>query len=384
MISEKIECISPSVTLEITAKVKALRKKGIDIVNFAAGEPDFDTPDYIKQAAIKAINSGQTKYTPAAGLQELKEAVCEKFQRDNGLIYKPNQVVISCGAKHALYNLFQALCEEGDEVILPSPYWLSYPEMVKLSGARPVIVETDKKAFTVKPGVFEGRITKKTKAIIINSPSNPSGAVYRKEELKNLAEIAVKHNIFVVSDEIYEKLIYDNLKHISIASFNKEIYKRTFVINGVSKSYAMTGWRIGYLAGREDVIKGVSALQSHSTSNPSSISQAAALTALNGDDSSVRKMAKEFENRRDVIIDGLKGISGIKCNKPQGAFYCFADVSETGMDGLTFSKRLLDEKHVATIPGGPFGLKDYVRFSFATSIGDIKKGIERLKEWVRR
>lgn len=383
MIAERIKHISPSETLEITAKAKTLKKAGIDVVDFAAGEPDFDTPGYIKEAAIRAIDHGLTKYTPASGLQELKEAVCKKFQRDNNLTYKVSQVVISCGAKHSLYNLFQVLCQEGDEVILPSPYWLSYPEMIKLSGAKPIIVATDKKTFTIKPETFKGYITKKTKAIVINSPSNPTGAVYAKEQLEELAEIAVKRNIFVISDEIYEMLIYDNLKHISIASFNKDIYALTFVINGVSKSYSMTGWRIGYLAGREDVIKGISDLQSHSTSNPTSISQAAAIAALNGDDSFVRKLTKEFENRRNIMISGLNEIRGVKCNKPQGAFYCFADVSGTGMDGLTFSKRLLDEIHIAAVPGAPFGSKDYVRFSFATSADDIKKGIKKLKEWLK-
>jgi aspartate aminotransferase len=382
MISEKIAQITPSVTLAITAKAKALKKQGLDVVNFAAGEPDFDTPGYIKQAAIKAIKDGQTKYTPASGLPQLKEAVCKKFERDNGFSYKPSQIVISCGAKHSLYGIFQALCQQDDEVILPSPYWLSYPEMIKLAGGRPVVVETDKKTFTMKPDVLQSHITTKTKAIVINSPSNPSGAVYHKKELKKIAEIAVENNIFVVSDEIYEKLIYDKLTHVSVASFGKEIYERTFIVNGVSKSHAMTGWRIGYVAGREDVIKGISALQSHSTSNPASISQAAAIAALKGSEASIRKMAKEFEKRRDVLAEGLNEAKGIKCRKPQGAFYCFADVSKTGMDGLTFTQKLLDEKHVAAIPGEPFGMKDHVRFSFATSVADIKKGLKRLKEWL--
>lgn len=384
MISKKVKNITPSVTLEITAKAAAYRRNGLNIINFAAGEPDFDTPGYIKEAATKAINNGMTKYTPASGLQELKEAVAKKLKRDNGLDFGVNQIVISCGAKHSLYNLFQALCEEGDEVILPSPYWLSYPEMIKLSGATPVIAETDKKTFTIKPEAFRKHITKKTKAIVINSPSNPSGAVYKEDELKALAEIAVKHNIFVISDEIYEKLIYGGLRHVSIASLNKDIYALTFVVNGVSKSHAMTGWRIGYLAGREDIIKGVGALQSHSTSNPASISQAAALAALSTGGESVAKMAEEFERRRDVMVDGLQEIKGIKCGKPQGAFYCFADISETGMDGLTFANKLLDEKHVAVIPGEPFGSKSFVRFSFATAIADIKEGIKRLKEWARQ
>ncbi len=384
MISKKIKHISPSVTLAISAKAKSLKKQGVDVINFAAGEPDFDTPDYIKQAAIEAIKGGFTKYTPATGMQELKEAICEKFRRDNALVYAPDQIAVSCGAKHSLYNLLQVLCEEGDEVIIPSPYWLSYPEMIKLAGARPVIAKTDKKTFTIKVEEFRRCITKKTRAIIINSPSNPTGAVYSKDTLEKIAELAVSRNIPVISDEIYEKLIYDKLNHISIASLNKKIYELTFVVNGVSKSYAMTGWRIGYLAGRPEVVKGVAVLQSHSTSNPSSISQAAALTAIGSDDTSTRKMSEEFEKRRDVLMEGLKNIKGIECAKPQGAFYCFADVSGTGMDGLTFSKKLLDEKHIAIIPGEPFGLKDHVRLSFATSIDDIKKGIERLGEWVEQ
>ena len=255
--------------------------------------------------------------------------------------------------------------------------------MIKLAGARPIIVETDKNTFALKAEDIKRNITKKTTAIIINSPSNPTGAVYTQDMLEKLAELAVKHNIFVISDEIYEKLIYDRLEHTSIASLDKKIYDLTFVVNGVSKSYAMTGWRIGYIAGRTDVIRGVAALQSHSTSNPSSISQAASLAAISSDDASVRKMAKEFEKRRDVLASGLTKVMGVKFTKPQGAFYCFVNVSETGMDGLAFSKKLLDEKHVATIPGEPFGMKDYVRFSFATNSGDIKEGLERLKEWMK-
>jgi len=382
--ANKVSQISPSVTLEVTARAKALKKKGLDIINFAGGEPDFDTPDFIKDAAIKAVRDGMTKYTPASGLPELKEAVCAKFKKDNGLTYDPGQVAISCGAKHSLYNLFQALCDEGDEVLLPSPYWLSYPEMIKLAGAKPVVLETDKETFTVRPEDIKKRITKKTKAIIINSPSNPCGAVYDRGRLEEIADIVVKHNISVVSDEIYEKLIYDGLKHVSIASLNDDVYKMTFVVNGVSKSHSMTGWRIGYVAGREGIIKGISALQSHSTSNPSSISQAAALAALEGSVSTVSKMAEVFEKRRNVMVDELSRIEGIKCIKPQGAFYCFADIRETRMDGLTFSKRLLDEKHVAVIPGAPFGSKEYVRLSFATSIEDIKKGVGRIREWVKQ
>lgn len=383
MVSKKISRIAPSETLEITAKVKALKKKGFDVVNFAAGEPDFDTPDFIKRAAIEAIERGMTKYTPAGGTQELKEAVCEKFKKDNGLVYNTDQVVINCGAKHSLFNLFQTLCEARDEVILPSPYWLSYTEMIRLAGAEPVIVKTDKKTFTIRPEDFKKHITKKTKAIVINSPSNPCGTVYRKEELEKIADIAVRNKIYVISDEIYEKLIYDGIKHISIASLNKQIYDLAFVVNGVSKSYSMTGWRIGYVAGEEEVIKGIAALQSHSTSNPTSISQAAALAALKNGDAAVDEMVKEFEKRRDIMLSGLAEIKAIKAIRPEGAFYCFVDVSATGMDGLTFSNRILDEKHIALIPGAPFGASEYIRLSFAVDAETIKKGIARLKEWLK-
>lgn len=384
MIAKRVQNISSSATLDITLKAKTLKKEGFDVVNFAGGEPDFDTPQYIKKAAIDAINKGFTKYTPATGTPELKEAVCRKFKIDNGLDYKPNQIVISCGAKHALYNIFQVICDKGDEVLTPSPYWLSYPEMIKLSESVPVVVEPDKKTSKVTTGILEKHLTKKTKALIINSPSNPAGIVYTKEELRDLADFAVTHNIYVISDEIYEKLIYDGLKHVSIASFNKKIYDLTFVVNGVSKSYSMTGWRIGYLAGREDIVKAIAAFQSHSTSNPASISQAAALAALTVFDPAPAEMVKEFEKRRNIMIKGLAEIKELKCDKPEGAFYCFVDVSKTGMAPLAFSKKLLDEEYIATIPGEPFGSTRHVRFSFATGIADIEKGIERLKKWVKR
>jgi len=384
VIAKRVQNISSSATLDITLKAKTLKKEGFDVVNFAGGEPDFDTPQYIKKAAIDAINKGLTKYTPATGTPELKEAVCRKFKIDNGLDYKPNQIVISCGAKHALYNIFQVISDKGDEVLTPSPYWLSYPEMIKLSESVPVVVEPDKKTSKVTTRILEKHLTKKTKALIINSPSNPAGIVYTEEELRDLADFAVGHNIYVISDEIYEKLIYDGLKHVSIASFNKKIYDLTFVVNGVSKSYSMTGWRIGYLAGREDIVKAIAAFQSHSTSNPASISQAAALAALTVFDPAPAEMVKEFEKRRNIMIKGLAEIKELKCDKPEGAFYCFVDVSKTGMDPLAFSKKLLDEEYIATIPGEPFGSTRHVRFSFATGIADIEKGIERLRKWVKR
>ncbi len=384
MIAKRLKTISSSATLDITLKAKTLKKNGFDVVNFAGGEPDFDTPQYIKKAAIEAINKGFTKYTPATGTPELKAAISEKFKADNGLDYKPGQIAVSCGAKHSLYNIFQAICDRDDEVLLPSPYWLSYPEMIKLSDAVPVVVSPDDKTSKVTAAILEKYATKKTKALVINSPSNPTGVVYTERELRDLADFAVSHNIFVISDEIYEKLIYDGLKHVSIASFNEKIYSLTFVVNGVSKSYSMTGWRIGYLAGREDIVKAIASFQSHSTSNPASISQAAALAALTVDDPAPALMVKEFEKRRNILIKGLAEIKELKCNKPEGAFYCFVDISKTGMDPTTFSRKLLDEEYIATIPGEPFGSTRHVRLSFATGINDIEKGIERLKKWVKR
>ena len=380
--SQKIKGITPSVTLSISAEAKELKKNGVDVVNFAAGEPDFGTPDYIKEAAIKAIQDGFTKYTPASGMPQLKDALMEKFKRDNGLDYSAEQIVISCGAKHSLYNLLQALCDEGDEVILPSPYWLSYPEMIRLAGAKPIVVETDRKSFRMDIKSLKKKITKKTRALILNSPSNPAGTVYRPDILKELADVAVEKKIYIISDEIYEYLIYDGLKHTSIASLGKDIYDLTFVVNGVSKSHAMTGWRIGYLAGDKEVVKGISSLQSHSTSNPASISQAAAVAALNGGTNSIKSMAAEFEKRRNVMLKGLDKIKKIKYNRPEGAFYCFADISRTGMSSVDFAKKLLSQVHIAAIPGEPFGMDDHVRFSFATNVDEIKKGIKRLKEWL--
>lgn len=384
MIAKRMQNISSSATLDITLKAKSLKKHGFDVVNFAGGEPDFDTPQYIKKAAIEAINKGFTKYTPATGTPELKEAICRKFKSDNNLEYKPGQIVVSCGAKHSLYNIFQVICDKGDEVLLPSPYWLSYPEMVKLSESVPVIVEPDEKTSKVTSGILEKYITKKTKALVINSPSNPAGTVYTEKELRDLADFAIRHDIFVISDEIYERLIYDGMRHVSIASFNKKIQDLTFVVNGVSKSYSMTGWRIGYMAGREDIVRAIASFQSHSTSNPASISQAAALAALTMDDPAPAEMVKEFEKRRNILINGLSEIGELRCDKPEGAFYCFVDISRTGMDPMTFSRRLLDEEYIATIPGEPFGSKRHVRFSFATGAADIEKGIERLKKWVKR
>jgi len=382
-IAKRVQDVAPSLTLAITARAKEMKKQGHSIVNFAAGEPDFDTPANVKKAAVSAIEAGFTKYTPASGMKELKDAICSKLKSDNGLSYKPSQVIVSCGAKHVLYNIFQVLCEPGDEVVIPSPYWVSYPEMVKLSGAKPVIVKTSAKdGFRLTEAQLKKAISKKTKAIILNSPSNPTGSVYCIEHLSMVAKIAAEKDIFVISDEIYEKLLYDNLKHISIASLGKKIFDLTLVVNGVSKSHSMTGWRIGYVAGDEKIISSINKLQSHSTSNPASISQKAALEALTGKQDYVSEARGEFEARRDYIVARIKEIKGLDCFKPQGAFYVFCDILKTKMSSMDFAKKLLEEEGVAVIPGVAFGWDNYVRMSFATSMDEIKEGMTRITRWL--
>jgi len=383
-LSKRIKEVAPSLTLAITAKAKSMKSAGKDVVNLGAGEPDFDTPQPIKAAAIAAIKEGFTKYTPASGTAELKEAIRAKLKRDNGLEYPISSISVSCGAKHSLYNTLQALCQEKDEVIICSPYWLSYPEMVRLAGAEPVFIET-KESDMLKPRLAELKkvITKQTKAIILNSPSNPTGSVYERRELEEIADIAVSKDIFVISDEIYENIIYDGYKHVSIASLGQEIKKITLVVNGVSKSYSMTGWRIGYVAGEGEIIEAINKIQSHSTSNPASISQKAALEAIGGNQASVREMRKEFESRRDYMIERLSKIKGFRAVKPHGAFYIFCNISETGLDSLTLANRLLDETQVVVIPGRPFGSDKHMRLSFATSKGEITKGMDRIEKWTR-
>ncbi|PIQ88343.1 MAG: aspartate aminotransferase [Candidatus Omnitrophica bacterium CG11_big_fil_rev_8_21_14_0_20_42_13] len=381
-LSKRSQQINPSSTLSITARAKKMRQEHIDVVSFAAGEPDFDTPDQIKQAAIDAIKSGFTKYTPSSGIFELKSAIQKKFRLDNNLNYDIDQIVVSNGAKHSLFNLMQALIAEGDEVIVPSPYWVSYVEMVKFCGGVPAIVKTNKScSFKLDGDSLKKSITKKTKALILNSPSNPVGYTYARNELEDIAEVCIKNKLFVISDEIYEKLIYENGRHISIASINDDIYKRTFVVNGVSKAYSMTGWRIGYMAGDKTAVEAISKIQDHSTSNPCSISQKAALAALSLDSSVVDVMRKEFESRRDYMLV-LLDEAGMEYIKPQGAFYVFCDISKTGLNSFDFSSRFLTEKHVASIPGSAFGDDGYVRFSFATSKEQIEKGIKRLREFL--
>jgi len=383
-INSRVKNIVGSSTLAITAKAKTLKAQGYDVVNFAAGEPDFDTPDSIKAAAIKAIETGFTKYTPTIGTIELREAIAKKFQRDNNLNYKASQIIVSCGAKHSLFNIIQVLADSGEEVLIPSPYWVSYPEMVKLAGATAKFLKTSAKTnFKITPQQLSENITRSTKLLILNSPSNPTGMLYSKKELEQIAEICVKNNTFVISDEIYEKLIYDTSPYTSIGSLNKDIFDLTITVNGVSKAYSMTGWRIGYCAGRQDIMEYIQKLQDHSTSNPTSISQAAALEALQASEENVLSMRNAFKKRCEIMTSALDKISEISYIKPQGAFYVFCDFSRLG-DSETTAKRILDEVNVAVIPGDSFGAPGFLRLSFATSEERIQEGIKRIAEWIRK
>jgi len=391
-LSSRISAIKPSPTLAITAKANALRAEGRNIIGFGAGEPDFDTPLHIKMAAIKAIEEGFTKYTPVDGIVELKDAIIRKLFEDNQLSFNRSQIVVSCGAKHTLYNLTQVLFEEGDEVVIPSPYWVSYLDMVILSGAKPVIVKTtESQGFKMLPQQLESALTRRTKAIIINSPSNPAGVVYTVSELKALAGIIIGKDVLVISDDIYEKIIYDGEIFINIASLSEELKNMTVVVNGVSKAYSMTGWRIGYAAGPAEVIESVTKLQSQNTSNPTSIAQKAAVEALNGPQNSVAKMVEEFGKRRNVIVEKLNAIPGITCMLPRGAFYVFPDVSALfgrsyeGMiisNSSDFAAYLLDLANVAVVPGADFGHDNHIRLSYATSLSNIEEGLERIKNAV--
>ena len=390
-ISDKVKSISPSSTLAIDSKFKQMKAEGVDVVGFGTGEPDFDTPDYIKKAAVEAIAGGKTKYTPAAGTMELRRAICDKLKRENGLDYEPNQIVVTNGAKHALVNTFMAILNEGDEVIIPSPYWVSYPEMVKIADGVSVIIETkeeDEFKFTAKE--FEDAITPKTRALVLNSPSNPTGMVYTEEELRSIAEVAVKHNIYVMADEIYEHLIYEG-KHVSIASFNDKIKDLTIIINGVSKTYAMTGWRIGYSASHPEVAKAISNLQSHATSNPNSIAQAATVAALNGGEEEIARMKAEFHKRRDYMVERINSIPGVSCRNPHGAFYVVMNISQLKgkrLGGRTihtsddFADVLLEKAGLALVPCSGFGADDFVRWSYATSMENIVEGLNRLETFL--
>ncbi len=385
LFSEKIKMVQPSATLAITSRAKAMVQDGADVIILAAGEPDFDTPQVIKEAAIKAIRDGKTKYTPASGTKELKELICRKLKSDNGLNYNIDQIVVSNGAKHSLYNILQVMCNPGDEVLIISPYWLSYPEMVKLAGGVPRVITTkEENSFKLTPQDLRSALTDKTRALILNSPSNPAGVVYEKSELAKIADICVSKGIVVISDEIYEKIIFDGKAHVSIASLSQEMKALTVVVNGLSKSCSMTGWRIGYMAGDKTMASMASTIQSHATSNPCSISQSAAECALSTDlGAEMKKNRRLFQERRDVLLKSLQGIETIKPFTPEGAFYMFCDVSKCGMDSLTFSQRLLEEKKVAVIPGAPFGDDRSIRISFATDPETIEEGVARIREWVK-
>ena len=391
-LSSRISRIKPSPTLAITMKASALRAEGRDVIGFGAGEPDFDTPLHVKMAAIKAIEGGFTKYTPVGGIDELKDAIICKLQKDNRLNYTRSEIVVSCGAKHTLYNLAQVLFEEGDEVIIPAPYWVSYPDIVVLAGAQPVVVETkEADGFKLQPGQLESAINCHTKAIILNSPSNPTGAAYTRQELEALTEVIAPRGIFVISDDIYEKIVYDDFPFCNIASISEEMKKMTVVVNGVSKAYAMTGWRIGYAAGPSEIISAVTMIQSQSTSNPSSISQKAAVEALMGNQDVVTEMVREFRNRRNYIVEKLNAIPGITCMTPSGAFYVFPNISllfGRSWQGKTISNSsdlagyLLEEANVAVVPGGEFGCDHYIRLSYATSMKNIEEGLQRIRDAV--
>lgn len=392
-ISKRVKEIAPSLTLEITAKSKKLKAEGVSIIGFGAGEPDFNTPDYIINAAKKALDIGFTKYTPAAGMAELKQAVCDKFYKDNNLVYKPSQIVVSTGAKSSLYHAICALINDGDEVILPSPFWLTYPELIKLAGGVTVYVKASgESGYKITAEMLEKAITDKTKCLILNSPNNPTGAVYSEEELKEIAAVCERKGIYVISDEIYEKLVYSGQKHVSIASLSEYMKEHTIIINGMSKSYSMTGWRIGYLAAPEDLAKGISSMQSHTTSNACSIAQYASVEALNSKESDgfIAEMQKVFDERRKYMVETLQKTPGVVCIEPKGAFYVFVDVSSCfgkSFDGqkITGSLSFADcalKKGVAVVPGIAFGDDNCIRLSYAISIEDIKEGLKRLIEFI--
>lgn len=377
--------VPPSITLAIAAKAKAMRAEGIDICSLSTGEPDFDTPEHIKAAAKQALDSGKTKYGPVAGEPQLKAAIARKLREDNNLNYQPENIIVTNGGKHSLYNLMMALIDPGDEVIIPAPYWLSYPEMVKLASGKPVIVQTDASTgYKITPEQLRQAITPRTKLFVLNSPSNPTGMVYNPAEITALAEVIVDRDILVVSDEIYEKIIYDGAQHVSIGSLGQEIFDRTIISSGFAKGYAMTGWRIGYLAGPIELIKATSTVQGHSTSNVCTFAQYGAIAALESSQESVEKMRLAFADRREVIFELLDAVPGISCIKPDGAFYMFVNISKTGMTSLQFCDALLEQQQVAVIPGIAFGADDHIRLSYATDLDTIKKAVERLDKFVRQ
>ena len=383
-LAARVGQVPPSLTLAISAKAKALKADGIDVCSFSAGEPDFDTPAHIKAAANKALEEGKTKYGPAAGEPKLRDAIARKLRDDNGLCYSADNVIVTNGGKHSLFNLMLALIEAGDEVIIPAPYWLSYPEMVKLAEGTPVIVPTDAATgYKITPDQLRSAITPKTKLFVLNSPSNPTGMVYTPAEIKALAEVVVEKDILVVSDEIYEKILYDGAEHLSIGAVGPEIFDRTIISNGFAKAYSMTGWRLGYLAGPIPLIKATTTIQSHSTSNVCTFAQYGAIAALESSQDCVEEMCQAFAKRREVMLERLNAIPGLMCPKPDGAFYMFPDISKTGMKSLEFCDALLESQQVAVIPGIAFGADDCIRLSYATDMASIEKGMDRLEKFVR-
>ena len=383
-LATRVSELTPSLTLAIDSKAKALRAEGVDVYSFGAGEPDFDTPEHIKAAAIEALNAGFTKYTPSSGMPELRAAISEKFKRDNGLDYKPSEIIVSNGAKHRCFNAILAVCGEGDEVIIPAPYWLSYPDMVRLAGAEPIIVQTTQENdWKMTPQQFEEAMSPRTKMVIINSPGNPTGSVYTKEELRSLVEVAADEEITILSDEIYESLTYDGAEHVSVASLTPEAKDLTITINGFSKAYAMTGWRLGYLGAPEKIAKAIDSMQSHSTSGPCSFAQKGGLAALTGSQQCVADMREEFNIRREYMFERLSAIHNVTAVKPKGAFYMLANVSKLGMTSTNFADRLLSKANVAVVPGIAFGDDRVVRLSYATGLDVIKPGLDRFEEFCK-
>ncbi|MCS7231865.1 MAG: pyridoxal phosphate-dependent aminotransferase [Elusimicrobiota bacterium] len=391
-LSSKIQEISPSATLSITAKAKQLKSQGIKVIAFAAGEPDFDTPEFIKQKAKEALDKGLTKYTPTAGIPELKQAICEKLKKENNLEYTPEEVLVSCGAKHSIFNAIMALVDDGDEVLLPKPYWVSYPEMIKFARGKIIEIPTNERTnFKIKADQLKEYITPKTKLLILNYPSNPTGMMYTKQELQEIANVLVENQIYCISDEIYEKLVYDGLEFVSIASLNSEIKKLTITVNGLSKCCSMTGWRVGYACGPKEIIQAMGNLQDHSTSNITTFVQYASVDAIKYAEESIKKMVEEFKKRRDYIVEEINKIPELSVIKPQGAFYVWVNISKLKgkkynnqiiTDSMKLSELLLTEARVSVIPGCVFGDDDYIRLSYAISLQDIKEGLDNIKKFI--
>jgi aspartate aminotransferase len=383
-ISRRAATLSSSLTLAIDSKAKRMKAEGLDVVGFGAGEPDFDTPQHIKDAAVAALAAGFTKYTPASGTPELREAIAAKFKRENGLTYDPSQIIVSCGGKHSCFNVILATCQEEDEVIIPAPYWLSYPEMVKLAGAKSVVLETsDQSEFKVTPDQLRAAITARTRLFILNSPSNPTGTVYTPAEIKALGDVCVEKGVLIMSDEIYEHLLYDGATHKSVASFGPAHFEHTIIVHGFAKAWSMTGWRLGFCAAPEPIAKAIDAVQSHSTSNPTSFAQKGAVAAMNGPQDHLPKWLAEFDKRRRYAHQRLHAIPGITCCNAKGAFYLFPNISATGLRSTEFCARLLEQEQVAAVPGIAFGADNYVRISYATGLSNIEKGLERMDRFAR-